>query len=155
MTYLNNNEVLQLATKWHEGQKRKDGKDYITHPIAVAEITLTLAKKNYFCNNLFLDILYQTAILHDVMEDCEGVDKELLSAYPIDPNVIILTDILNKNNYDNYKSMIAAISKNYIASMIKYADLTHNLSDLPSKFRDKTDKYMLSKYILNSKWGFE
>ena len=82
MTYLNNNEVLQLATKWHEGQKRKDGKDYITHPIAVAEITLTLAKKNYFCNNLFLDILYQTAILHDVMEDCEGVDKELLSASP-------------------------------------------------------------------------
>lgn len=155
MTYLNNKEVFDLATRWHEGQKRKDGKDYITHPIAVAEITLTIAQQDLYHDKNFLDTLYQIALLHDVMEDCEDITKEVLLSHKIDPTVVECADILNKNNYSDYKSMIATISRNYIASIVKYADLTHNLSDLQPNFRDKIDKYMLSKYILNSMWTFE
>ena len=35
--------ALTCATQAHTGQKRKDGTDYVTHPIAVAEIIADIA----------------------------------------------------------------------------------------------------------------
>ena len=43
------------------GQKRKDGSDYITHPVAVTEILLELKMdSDSIC----------AALMHDVLEDC-------------------------------------------------------------------------------------
>jgi guanosine-3',5'-bis(diphosphate) 3'-pyrophosphohydrolase len=63
-------EAGTFAEKAHEGQFRKSGEPYITHPLAVAEIVADLQ----------LDVAsVAAAILHDVVEDC-GVSVETLEA---------------------------------------------------------------------------
>jgi guanosine-3',5'-bis(diphosphate) 3'-pyrophosphohydrolase len=59
-------EAYEYAAICHEGQLRKTGDPYITHPVSVA----------YMVANLELD--HQAiiaALLHDVQEDC-GVSNE-------------------------------------------------------------------------------
>lgn len=143
MKYLTNEQVLALATKAHEGQFREDGKPYITHPIAVAEI----ATKNLDKDSVFYDEVYQTAILHDVLEDTSETAKSLIDG-GVHPNVVASLNYLNKNNYDSYADMIRRISiyAPRSARIVKFADLVHNSSDLPKSSRK--DKYELAKLII-------
>ncbi len=101
--------ALQIATKAHKGQVRKDGiTPYIKHPIRVAD--------------KFNDDFKKTiAILHDVLED---TDQDL-SMFP--QEVLSVLDVLTKK--DNYFTYIDNISKNEIAKQVKIADLKDNLSD--------------------------
>ena len=101
--------ALQIATKAHKGQVRKDGiTPYIKHPIRVAD--------------KFNDDFKKTiAILHDVLED---TDQDL-SMFP--QEVLSVLDVLTKK--DNYFTYIDNISKNDIAREIKIADIEDNLSD--------------------------
>lgn len=55
-------EAIELATKHHNGQVRKDGTSYIDHPIAVMD----LLKKYNFPEEALI-----AAILHDICEDTE------------------------------------------------------------------------------------
>jgi GTP diphosphokinase / guanosine-3',5'-bis(diphosphate) 3'-diphosphatase len=55
-------ETYIFAREAHEGQYRKSGEPYITHPLEAAKILLTLKP----------DIIsVQSCILHDVIEDTE------------------------------------------------------------------------------------
>lgn len=64
------NEAIEFATKAHEGQFRKGTKrPYIVHPIEVADIVTTMTRdQEVIC----------AAVLHDTIEDCAGVTKEML-----------------------------------------------------------------------------
>jgi GTP diphosphokinase / guanosine-3',5'-bis(diphosphate) 3'-diphosphatase len=53
-------EAYDFSAKAHEGQQRRSGDPYITHPVAVAEILATL--------HLDADSI-KAALLHDVIED--------------------------------------------------------------------------------------
>lgn len=53
-------QAINLATECHLWQKRKDGADYITHPIAVMEIL----KEYDFPEDMLI-----AAVLHDICED--------------------------------------------------------------------------------------
>lgn len=63
-------KAIEFATKAHEGQYRKGTKrPYIVHPIAVADIVMTLTwDEEVIC----------AAVLHDTIEDCPGVTEEVL-----------------------------------------------------------------------------
>lgn len=146
MTYLNNEQVLALATKLHEGQLRTDGKPYITHPIEVARIALEIAEYYGFSPS---DDIYQIAILHDVLEDTNAT-RDSLGQAGVDPFVVNQIDRLNKNNYTCYTDMITHIASTggkYVR-IVKLADLTHNSSDLPKSAQK--DKYELSRYIIQN-----
>ena len=59
--------AIEFATKAHEGQFRKGTKrPYIVHPIEVGDIVSTMTKD---------EEVISAAILHDTIEDCEGVTK--------------------------------------------------------------------------------
>ncbi len=66
------NEAIEFATKAHEGQFRKGTKrPYIVHPVEVADIVTSMTEdEEVIC----------AAVLHDTIEDCEGVTVEVLTA---------------------------------------------------------------------------
>lgn len=65
------NEAIEFATKAHEGQFRKGTKrPYIVHPVEVADIVTSMTHdEEVIC----------AAVLHDTIEDCEGVTAEVLA----------------------------------------------------------------------------
>ena len=64
------NEAIEFATKAHEGQFRKGTKrPYIVHPVEVADIVTSMTQdEEIIC----------AAVLHDTIEDCEGVTAQVL-----------------------------------------------------------------------------
>lgn len=63
--------AIEFATKAHEGQFRKGTRrPYIVHPIEVGEIVSTMTID---------EEVISAAILHDTIEDCEGVTREILA----------------------------------------------------------------------------
>ena len=65
------NKAIEFATKAHEGQVRKGTKrPYIVHPIEVGDIVSTMTRD---------EEVISAAVLHDTIEDCEGITKELLA----------------------------------------------------------------------------
>ncbi len=55
-------QAYELAERLHKGQKRSSGEDYITHPLAVADI---LADLHADADTII------AGLLHDVVEDCD------------------------------------------------------------------------------------
>ncbi|MCG3056687.1 HD domain-containing protein, partial [Escherichia coli] len=54
--------AYQVAEKYHEGQKRKSGDPYITHPVAVATILAEMGMTG---------AILAAALLHDTVEDTD------------------------------------------------------------------------------------
>ena len=128
----------QIAREVHKGQKRPIGdEDYITHPEAVA--------------NSFEDIECKiVAWLHDVLEDSD-LQADDLEQKGISLHLIQSIVYLTRQKDENYKDYILKIKDDEIATKVKIADLTHNLSDL--KNGNMRDKYILALYILKKFQG--
>ena len=63
-------DAIEFATKAHEGQFRKGTRrPYIVHPIEVADIVSAMTNdEEVIC----------AAVLHDTIEDCRGITKDVL-----------------------------------------------------------------------------
>ncbi len=136
-TYIKDKDSLNLirksydlANRLHDGQKRRTGEDYITHPLSVAEILTTIkADKETLC----------AAILHDVLEDCDITKEELEKEFG--HTIASLVDGVTKINNINvstendyltnyYKKIIVGISEDVRVIIIKLADRLHNMRTL-------------------------
>ena len=100
--------ALELAVKYHQGQYRDSGEPYIIHPLMVCKTLILLSVETYL-NKWYpeksnqwikhqLDVLYATAVLHDVIEDCDLPNKgiEFVVVYHLDREVWINVNILSK-----------------------------------------------------------
>ena len=148
--------AIAFATEAHKGQFRKDGKEYITHPIAV----MNNALENYFGDEKGRMIISVVSLVHDIFEDVKKYeDRERttindffdqfkkIGAFNETREVIIQAlRKLNKNSYANYLDYIITVKSNSLATRIKLADLKHNMSDLAEG--SLKDKYRLAEYIL-------
>lgn len=156
---MNNSELikagaLKIVTEAHYGQKRKDGKDYVTHVIAVAEIN----EKKIVPANGFDDedalLAYLLGLGHDLEEDTETTADHyvarLVADYgleePYASQLLESLKVLNRNQYKNYFEYIMAVAKDFWAAETKLSDLQHNMSDLEEG--SLKDKYRLAEYIL-------
>lgn len=127
-------KAIEFATKKHEGQFRKGGLPYISHPLAVAE----LIKRKGF------DIDYQiTALFHDLLEDTDATEEEILSIGGKD--VLDAVKLLTKPKDYVMESYVSAIRRNPIAYAVKAADRLHNLRSAVI-----TDEKFKRKYIFES-----
>lgn len=112
------NKALKFAKKYHKGQKRRDGKDYIIHCIAVAE------------NFKAYEQIRVIALLHDVLEDTKCTYKELEKEFG--SSISEAVNILTKRKGERYNDYIKRICKNNIALGIKVFDIEHNLNSTPT-----------------------
>lgn len=114
----------------HQGQKRRSGEPYITHPLAVADI---LADMRMDHQSL------AAAMLHDVIEDT-GVEKAVLSE-EFGETVAELVDGVSKltqfefltaaeKQAENFQKMAMAMARDLRVILVKLADRLHNMRTL-------------------------
>ena len=126
--------ALEFAKEKHKGQKRIGGDDYITHPIAVAEIV----------KNQGFDEKYQIAALfHDLLEDTDATEEEILKFGNME--ILEAVKLLTKEKGYDMGEYISAIKQNPIAFAVKAADRLHNL-----RCAVIADEKFKRKYILET-----
>ena len=110
-------KALEYATRMHAGQYRIGGEEYITHPVAVAEI---VRKQGY-------GIDYQiTALFHDLLEDTDATEHDL-AENGATPEIVSAVRTLTKHNGYAMREYVSAIRNNKMAFVVKNADRLHNL----------------------------
>ena len=123
--------AYEFASEAHKGQKRMDGSDYITHPLATAK---TLAEMQ-----LGIPIVI-AGLLHDVPEDTKVSLKEIEKNFGKDiASMVEGITKLGKIKYrgieryiENLRKMFVAMAKDLRVIIIKFADRLHNLETIDS-----------------------
>ena len=116
--------AYNTAEKYHEGQKRKSGEDYITHPLAVARILADLGSG---------PATIAAALLHDTVEDTDYSIDQLRVDFGEEVGLLVdgVTK-LDKMKFgdtaqaETMRKMVVAMSKDVRVLVIKLADRLHN-----------------------------
>src|ERR671913_830966 len=134
--YLKPEDITQLQSAYtfskaaHEGQYRKSGEPYISHPLAVADI---LAQWHMDPQAL------TAALLHDVTEDTALTKSEISRNFG--KPVAELVDGVSKLDHiefetyeeaqaENFRKMLLAMARDVRVMLIKLADRLHNMRTL-------------------------
>lgn len=113
-----------VAEHHHEGQKRKSGDPYITHPVAVATILAEMGMTGS---------ILAAALLHDTVEDTEYSLEQLTREFG--EEIAKLVDGVTKLDKvqfgdaaqaETVRKMVIAMSKDIRVLLIKLADRLHN-----------------------------
>ena len=120
----------QFALMAHEGQLRKSGEPYLSHPMEVALILTQL--------KLPLSSVI-AGLLHDVLEDTHLTRKDISDAFGEDVAVLVegVTKIgqievksLEEKQAENFRKMIIAVAQDFRILLIKLSDRLHNMRTL-------------------------
>ncbi|RDE19002.1 RelA/SpoT family protein [Motiliproteus coralliicola] len=134
--YLDPEQIHQVrrayfyAEQAHDGQRRKSGEPYVTHPLAVAQILSTM--------NLDHQSL-MAAMLHDVIEDTQVGADALNSQFG--EAVTGIVDGVSKLTHlhfetkaeaqaENFQKMIMAMAEDIRVILVKLGDRLHNMRTL-------------------------
>lgn len=123
-------KAFVFSKKAHEGQFRRSGEPYISHPIGVSEILAELR----------LDLpTIMTGLLHDTVEDTDVTLEDIESNFgsvvtELVDGVTKITQLSFKNTHDkqseNVRKMIVAMGKDVRVILVKLADRLHNMRTL-------------------------
>ena len=115
------------AIKAHEGQLRRTGEPYVTHPIAVADIAADLGLD---------ETTITAALLHDAVEDT-GITKEWVANEFGDQVAAVVDGVtkLDRLEFDSkeeqqaatIRKMFIAMAQDWRVLLIKLADRLHNM----------------------------
>ncbi len=119
-----------FSEKAHEGQIRRSGEAYISHPLSVAGILADL--------HLDLDTI-ATGLLHDTVEDTHATLEDIRREFG--ETIAMLVDGVTKigqmkfrnaheKQGENIRKMIVAMGKDVRVVMVKLADRLHNMRTL-------------------------
>jgi GTP pyrophosphokinase len=119
-----------LAERYHDGQFRRSGEPYITHPVAVADMVADLGMD---------DVAVASALLHDVVEDTELTLAEVEATFGSDVARVVdgLTK-LERIRFDSkeaqqaasVRKMFMAMATDWRVLVIKLCDRLHNMKTL-------------------------
>ena len=123
----NGSEIIRafkIARTAHEGQLRKSGEDYITHPVAVSMILAELGLN---------EITIVASLLHDTVEDTPYSLQQLRTDFGDEiANLVDGVTKLDKLTYgptaeaETVRKMVIAMSRDIRVLVIKLADRLHN-----------------------------
>ncbi len=155
MIYINISIIAKkYATEKHKSQKRKNGDDYIIHPVAVAK----LVKK--YKNSHNIDNLVAAAYLHDVLEDTNASYYELVEVFGCDIANLVKEVTTNKKVKNILgKDKYLACKLKYMtdwALVIKLCDRLHNVLGLnlcDKKFKERYIKetFFIINYLVKNR----
>ena len=121
----------------HEGQFRRSGEPYFTHPVAVAAMLTEV---------MLDDATIITALLHDTIEDTKATYKEVAMLFT--PEIAELVDGVTKltnlelssvetKQAENFRKLLMAMSKDLRVLLVKLADRLHNMRTIKAMHPDK------------------
>ena len=123
--------------KMHDGQMRKSGEAYFTHPVAVAAI-LTEQRLD--------DATIITALLHDTIEDTRSTYTEITAMFGAEVAELVdgVTKLTNlqlssteSQQAENFRKLFMAMSKDLRVILVKLGDRLHNMRTIRSMNLDK------------------
>lgn len=120
-------KAYEFGDRLHQGQKRRSGKPFFEHCIAVAE-TLASWKMDA--------VTIMGGLLHDTIEDTEASYEDLVDNFGVD--VAQLVDGVTKlggiefssreeRQAGNFMKMLLSVAKDLRVIIIKFADRLHNM----------------------------
>ena len=132
LTYLTDEQIKLItsahayASRAHDGQWRRTGHEYISHPTAVASILADMRMDHQ---------TLMAALLHDVIEDSSTSKSSLGDQFgrpvaEIVDGVSKLTKIFSSRaeaQAENFQKMALAMAKDIRVIMVKMADRLHNM----------------------------
>ena len=125
-------EAYDFGEKMHEGQFRRSGEPYFTHPVAVAVI---LAEQQMD------DATIITALLHDTIEDTKASYAEVEKRFgkviaELVDGVTKLTNMqlssTETRQAENFRKLFMATSRDLRVTLVKLADRLHNMRTIKS-----------------------
>ncbi|MGC6403674.1 MAG: RelA/SpoT family protein [Candidatus Comchoanobacterales bacterium] len=130
-------QAVDLAEAAHQGQYRRSGEPYITHPVDVACIL----------GDLHMDVHSIVAgVMHDVLEDTpttKGIIKQQFG--DVVANIVDGVSKLNNVTFEtkveaqaeNFRKMLLAMSDDIRVIIVKLSDRLHNMRTLDAMSRTK------------------
>ena len=125
-------DAYQFGKSAHEGQFRKSGEPYFTHPVEVAAL-LTEVHMD--------DATIITALLHDTVEDTGVTYQKLVDQFgeevaQLVDGVTKLTNLelssVETAQAENFRKLLMAMSKDVRVLLVKLADRLHNMRTIKS-----------------------
>ncbi len=136
-------KAYYYAEKYHNGQKRESGEDYIVHPLTVSYILASMhADHETLC----------AALLHDLIEDTAVTYEEIKQEFGIEiANLVDGVTKLTHMNFNSRDEFMATNIRRIVVSMmddariviIKLVDRLHNMRTLEYKTSEKRQEIAL------------
>ena len=105
--------AIAIAANAHEGQRDKAGAPYILHPLRVMLRVTQEAERI-------------TAVLHDVVEDCEGWHFQRLLDEGFSEDIVNALKSVTKRDGESYEDFVKRACENPIGRRVKLSDLHDN-----------------------------
>ncbi|MEL6409824.1 MAG: bifunctional (p)ppGpp synthetase/guanosine-3',5'-bis(diphosphate) 3'-pyrophosphohydrolase [Pseudomonadota bacterium] len=132
--------AFDFGAQMHEGQFRKSGEPYFTHPVAVAEI---------LGHQRLDDATLVTALLHDTIEDTRASYDTVAGQFGNEianlvEGVTKLTNLQLSSSEtqqaENFRKLLMAMSKDMRVILVKLADRLHNMRTIRAMTHEKQVK---------------
>ncbi|MEL6583991.1 MAG: bifunctional (p)ppGpp synthetase/guanosine-3',5'-bis(diphosphate) 3'-pyrophosphohydrolase [Pseudomonadota bacterium] len=130
----------------HDGQERRSGEPYFTHPLAVAE---------FLADQRLDDASIITALLHDTVEDTSSTLDEVTEVFGAEIAYLVqgvtkLTKLqlasTESRQAEDFRKLFLAMSEDIRVLLVKLADRLHNMRTIrhmkPEKQRKKASETM-------------
>jgi len=134
------NETLEFIKEAHKGQIDKSGIEYWKHPLQV----MLLLPPNATITEQYV------ALLHDVLEDTEYTEKDLLNL-GYTQQIVDAVKLVSRDKNQTYNEFINSIidSNNITAIVVKITDMVHNMSE--ERFEKLSEENKIKQNEINEK----
>ncbi|XZE33081.1 hypothetical protein SH501x_003853 [Pirellulaceae bacterium SH501] len=133
--------AIEIAVRFHRGQRDKSGEAYILHPLRMMLQTSD-------------PLVQQAAVLHDILEDTAATIQDLINA-GIAHEAIEAVQLLTHHGDLSYADYVIALKPNPVARAAKLLDLQDNYRLDRVAFREGSeadDSERIRKYILTFRY---